>query len=221
MSRRISMGYNLARPQYSLKYIIMMFILFDIVLWFAGVGMLVMNIIFGFEISNIIGLLMGLRGQAKYREFIFGLRIVADDHKYDNKEELRGHLLKQQIRYACIEHDIWMLKSTKNNSIKKKTIKIKRGDKRKMNDKTIIEIMRTVASIWLTLGLGLWDFLFLLGLRFLWIIVIVGIFWILDLFFWLIMENEFGILKEETKPLPVPHTEEIARLKAEIATLST
>ena len=64
-----------------------------------------------------------------------------------------------------------------------------------LKEKTIIEIMRAIAGMWLFLGLGLMDILIYVGLSPLWIIAIVGIFEIIDLFFWLIMENEYGIFR--------------------------
>ena len=66
-----------------------------------------------------------------------------------------------------------------------------------LKEKTIIEIMRAVALIWFNFGFGLLDILIYFGLSPLWIITIISIFEVADLFFWLIMENEYGIFKEE------------------------
>lgn len=218
MSRRENLKYNLIRPQYSLRFIIYMFILFDIVLFFAGVSYAILYVILGFQISNIIGLLIGFRGQAKYREFMFGLRMVADDPKLNDKEDMRGHLLKQQVRYACDELDVWMLKekSTKK-SIKPIKIKKNRGVQLKMNKQAIKELFYWVAGLFLGLGLIMNDILVLLEVRLLWILAFnIGYYFADFLFFWYLW-NFWGIKKEDVKPL-IPLIDDASNIIPEAVT---
>ena len=181
----------LGEKKFSLSTIIWLFILLDISIFFY-VDFIVIFILIITEISWFIGLSLGLRGQGHAKIAMFKLLSIADDPKYDDHEELRGHKLKQQIRHDVLEYDAWWMKK----SIKKKT-KNKRGVTMALKEKTIIEIMRAIALMWVSFGLGLTDILIYFGLSPLWIMAIVGVYYVIDLFFWLIMENEYGIFREE------------------------
>ena len=201
-----SFTYNINQRKYSLKFIIYIFILFDILLSYY-MPFPLLYIIIGWEVSVILGLLIGMRGQARYRELVYDLIAIRKDPRYNNKEELRGFKLARHIDHACIEYDLWY------NENEERKFKLKRKDKKKtkkfggkinMKEKTIIEILRAVAGIWLWLGFGLGDILIFLDIRLFWVVAILGCYWVADLFFWLIMENEFGIFKEDVEVIEIP-----------------
>jgi len=222
---RSRIGYNLNERKYSLKFMIYILILFDLILFSSGVHYQIILNLLGWEGSLIVGLLIGLRGQARYRALMFELQAIANDPKYDNDEDLRGHLLRQQIRYDCVEYDIWMRKqdfkkgkSTQKKN-KKKTKKIKRGVKIKMNEQAIKELLYWVAGLWLGFTGILADVLIMFQLRPLWIIAIVFTVGLGDFLFFWYLKNFWGIEKEDVEPIP-PITRTIPEIEAEIASLN-
>ena len=151
----------------------------------------------GYEATMIFGLLLGLRGQGKFKQVMINLEGIARNKKLSVDE--REHRLVMGVHHHFLELGYLYEERNKEYGLhKKKQKKTKnfRSDKTMaLKEKTIIELMRAIAGMWLFLGLGLMDMLIYFEFSPLWIIAIVGIFEIVDLFFWLIMENEYGIFR--------------------------
>lgn len=133
-----SFTYNINQRKYSLKFIIYIFILFDILLSYY-VSFPILYIIIGWEVSVILGLLIGMRGQARYRELVYDLIAIRKDPRYNSKEELRGFKLARHIDHAMIEYDLWWQKSEARNI--KSNIKNKKlpGKKKRKSSEVIKE----------------------------------------------------------------------------------
>ena len=182
--------------RFSLRNIIYLFILLDIfLLYYVGIKTVIMLV--AYEATMIFGLLLGLRGQGKFKQIMINLEGIARNKKLSVDE--REHRLVMGIHHHFLELGYLYEERNKEYGLhkkKQKKTKNNRGVKSMaLKEKTIIEIMRAIAGMWLFLGLGLMDILIYVGLSPLWIIAIVGIFEIVDLFFWLIMENEYGIFR--------------------------
>ncbi|BDI54975.1 MAG: hypothetical protein QIT40_gp17 [Lokiarchaeia virus VerdaV4] len=213
-----SLRYTFNEDKFNLKTIIYLFILIDFFLAFVVPFIIVISLI-GYEASMIIGLMIGLKGQNKFKVFMFELRGLVDDPKYNKDEDLRGHLLKQKVYHACLEWGIWFEKRLEEYGLDfKKKLKNLMEVIRRMDDFMLKEIMRIVAVLWLTLGLGLLDVLILLNLRPLWLLAFMLAFYAGDFFFWLIMEHYYGIFKENIEPIAIG---KVAVIKGEIAEIET
>lgn len=170
-----------------------------------------------YEASIIIGLMWGLRQQFKYKAMMYDLRSIASnkDLSVDEREhqlvmgvhhyflEL-GHIYEERNRkYGLFGYKS---QSTKNGSSTKKNEKIK--VKNKMVeiiwiDETVWkQIGYTIAGIWLFVGAAILDLLLLFGWRMLWVVMIVGIWYILDGFFVFYIHYIFKLPQPEPKPKP-------------------
>lgn len=184
-------------------------ILFDIILLLSGVQLPTFFTIIGWEMSMFIGLVFGLRGIAQYRETLFELRAIANDSKLDDKEDLRGHLLKQMVREACMEYDIWFLKDQYHKSTTKEINNNKIIQKKVINKKmpikpeAIKQLWYFIAGLFLAFGFALNDFMLVAQLRPLWVITINIAWYGADfLFFWYLYWF-WDIKKEDVTPGPV------------------
>ncbi len=99
------------------------------------------------QITLILGLLVGTRGTHRFKEFMLELRGIAFDPQYDKDESIRGHLLKQQINYACLEYDAWFFAQSdeKQNEI---TNKLKGEPKTLMDEVVKKQIGYSLVGIW-------------------------------------------------------------------------
>jgi len=97
-----SLKYTFTEEKFNLKTIAYLFMLIDLFLYFI-IPLITLISLIGYEISMLIGLMIGLRGQGKFKSFMFELRGLVDDPKYNQDEELRGHLLKQKVYHAYLE----------------------------------------------------------------------------------------------------------------------
>jgi len=209
-----SLRYTFNENKFNLKTIIYLFILIDFFLAFVVPFIIVISLI-GYEASMIIGLMIGLKGQNKFKVFMFELRGLVDDPKYNKDEELRGHLLKQKVYHACLEWGMWFEKRLEEYGLDfKKKLKNLMEVIKRMDDFMLKEIMRFIAGLWAGFGLIFLDILIMFELRPLWITGLVFIFYIGDFFFWLVMEHYYGIFKEEIEPVPIG---KVAVIKGEIA----
>lgn len=123
---RGSLKYNLNESRYNLKTFIYIFIILDVNIYFF-IPIFGFMLIVGNELSLLIGLYLGIRGQGNLKEFVYDLRAIAYDPLYDEHEDVRGHKLKQQINYATLEWDAWFFRKSKSNKKKTKKIKQKKG----------------------------------------------------------------------------------------------
>ena len=184
--------------RFSLRNIIYLFILLDIfLLYYVGIEPVMMLV--AYEATLIFGLLLGLRGQGKFKQIMINLEGIARNKKLSIDE--REHKLVMGVHHHFLELGYLYEERNKEYGLhkkKQKKTKNKRGVKSMaLKEKTIIEIMRAIALMWVSFGLGLTDILIYFGLSPLWIMAIVGVYYVIDLFFWLIMENEYGIFREE------------------------
>ena len=186
------------RNRFNIRTIIYLFILIDLFLiYYVTIKIILMLI--SYEGAIIITLLLGLRGQGRFKEIMTDLEGIARNKKITVDE--REHELVMGVHHYFLELGYLYEERNKEYGLHKKKLKKTKNNRGVKNmalkEQTIIEILRAIAGMWLFLGLGLLDILMYFGLSPLWILAIVGIFEIADLFFWLIMENEYGIFKEE------------------------
>ncbi len=121
--------YNLNQRKYSLKFIIYLFILFDILLLFQAT-LEIFWLVVSWEVMVFFGILIGLRAQRIYKDLFFDLLAIRKNPKYNNKEDLRGFRLVRAIDHATIEHDLWMSEQeAKDHKLKNK---IKKGGGKRM-----------------------------------------------------------------------------------------
>lgn len=202
-----SLKYNFNQKRVSIKFIIYIFLIVDIpmipLLWEHGLDHFAWMILA--QGALVFGLLLGTRGEGRYKEFLYDLRATADDPKYNDKEEMRGHILKQQVRHAVLEFDAWEFKP-KNISIKIKKIKKNKKGGKIMTEKHPLLIWDAVVlkqfGYSLVLMLALFGFalgfvLDMFGLHWILVYLIAGTWEIVDgfLFFYI-----HYIFKIEPKP---------------------
>ena len=109
MSRQ-SFRFGLNQQKYSLKFIIYLFLLLDLVLFF-NFPFAIFRKVLEWEVVLLIGLFLGIRGQARYKQLVMDLFTIRKDPQYDKDEDLRGHALKRLIDHASMEYDIWFSKT--------------------------------------------------------------------------------------------------------------
>lgn len=176
----------------------------------AGLWMPVI-LMFASQISLVLGLLVGLRGQGRYREMMIQLQSIARNR--DLSLEEREARLVANIHHACLElgyiyqerNEEYGLNfnSKKKNNPNRQISKIKTEVNTKLNEIAIRQIFLWVAAIWAGFGLGLADMLVLFELRPAWIAAIMVAWYAADgLFFWYLKEW-WGIKKEDIIPLPI------------------
>ena len=127
MSRE-KIKYNLNEEKFNLKTIISIIVLIDLsFIWYIPTS--IRLIVIGSEISYIIALLQGLRGQSRFRDSLFELRSILIDK--DITHEMRGHRLEQQAYQTLLAYGCWFeedlrrkgfdfKKKRKKNEVKKK-----------------------------------------------------------------------------------------------------
>ena len=202
---RHSLSYNLNQRKYNLKFFIYVFILFDILLA-VYVPFFILWIIIGWEVSVFLGILIGLKGQGRYRELVYELIAIRRDPKYNDKESLRGHKLARHIDNAIIEYDIWFdnygdLHKFKENNSKKiiKNKKKKRGRRLLIWD-DVVEKQAGYALVGILgiLGLGFAYLMALVEWHWIIIFVLAGIWEILDGFLFFYIHYVFNLPAPET-----------------------
>ena len=176
--------------KFSLLTIIYLFILTDLFLFFY-VGLSVIFILVIAQLSWIVGLLLGLKGQGNHKVIMYKLLSIADDPRFDDREELRGHRLKQQIRHDCLEYDFWFI----NKKNKKKTKKLRGG--KKMKPEAIKELLAWLGGCIIAVGLILDDILIIYNVRPLWFIAFNIVYFVGDFLYFWYLKNFWEIKKAE------------------------
>lgn len=211
-----SFKYNVNQRKFSLKFIIYLFILLDLLLFF-NVSFDVFWQLIGWELFTFLGLLIGTRGQVRYRELVYDLIAIRQDPQYNDREELRGFKLARHIDHACIEWDLWYQeqqnkidkKSNKKQKIltvKKKTKKFKEENIMSENEKKTLLIWDE--TVWKQFGYSLvaiWEiampmvayFLSLINWHWVIILFIGGVWEIFGLFVWFYLHYIFKLPTEE------------------------
>jgi len=204
-----SISYNLNQRKYSLKFIIYLFILFDILLFFQAPTEIFWLAV-SWEVMVFFGILIGLRGQRIYKDLFFDLLAIRKNPKYNDKEELRGFRIVRVIDQATIEHDLWMSEQeAKAHKFKKKKIKInnkknKGGEKSKMNQEAIRELFAWIGGWIIAIGLIIDEVLYLLGLSPI-VIIAITIIWVSGdfIYFWYLW-HYWGVKKEDVIAAEIP-----------------
>lgn len=99
-----SLRYTFSEEKFNLKTIVYLFILLDLFLFFEIPFSLFLMVV-GLEGSIIMGLMLGLRGQNKFRRSLVELGVIARNKKLSDLE--RGHRLEQQVYHTLLEYGIW------------------------------------------------------------------------------------------------------------------
>lgn len=195
-----SLNYNLNQTKYSLKFIIYLFIILDILLFF-NVSFALFGQIIGWELSIFIGLAIGLKAQGRYREAVYDMIALRKDPKYNDKEELRGHRLIRLIDRIMIDYDIYLenqnkkyLKSNKKNSGGRFTMKIE----------AIRDLLYWLGGIIIGIGLILDDILIMYSVRPLWFIAFNVIYFSGDFLYFWYLKNYWDIKREGVPPIEPP-----------------
>ena len=207
-----SLRYNLNQRKYSLKFIIYLFILFDILLFFQA-PLHIFWLVIGWESAVFFGILIGLRGQARYREIVEDFIAIRKDPYFNKKEELRGFKMVRHMDHVMIEYDLWMSEQeAKTRNINKKKTKNKiiiKGGKI-MKTEAIKELLAWVGAWIIAGGIVLDEALYLSGISLPWIIAITFL-WISGdfLYFWYLryyweLEREDIPVALIPKPIPIP-----------------
>ena len=157
-----------------------------------------------YQVTIILGLFVGLRGQGRYKAMMIELRSVASNKDFDPDE--RDAILVPLIHHACLELGISAEKRnkeyglfTKNVTKKTKIIKndnnVKRGEKKMIWDEVvwkqfgymIVGVWGFVGVLLLDLLVNLWNFSLLS------IITIEGIWYVVDAFIFFYIHYIFKI----------------------------
>lgn len=230
--------YNVNQRKFSLKFIIYLFVLLDLMLYF-NIPFNIFGQLLMWEIFTFMGLLIGMRGQVRYRELVWDLIAIRNDPQYNDKEELRGFKLARHIDHACIEWDLWYQEqqikiSKKNKKTPGKLIDLPNklpGEKKTKNLGVKKSMSKLIIDevVWKQIGYSLvsvWELfmpviaLILEGLNFHWIIILFlvgawGIFGALVMFYIHYVFNlEQPVVIETHSPELVP--ELISDLTADI-----
>lgn len=190
--------------RFNLKTIVVMFIIVDLFLvptMFQQGLMVNLFYLIIFQVSLLISLMYGLRGQGKYKAMMAELQIIARNLDMDVNE--RDTRLVSLIHHGCLElgfiyeerneqYGLDFGKKIMNGKNKKREKIIKnnkKGGKKKMGKLIIDEIVwkqigYMIVGIWGFLGLALLDLLInSWAWSLLWIVTIQGIWYCLDVFF--------------------------------------
>jgi len=170
------------------------------------VDLIIIIILGGYELSLFIGLLLGLRGQGRFKQIMLNLEGIARNKKLSIDE--REHKLVMGVHHHFLElgylyeerNKQYGLDFTKKN--KKKKTKNKRGVI--MKEEFIKELLYWFAGIWLGFLPIVYDLLWVLELR---PLIILGILIMLatgDALFFAYIKIYWGIEKEDVKPVPPP-----------------
>ena len=182
--------YNVNQRKFSLKFIIYLFLLLDLMLYF-NIPFNIFGQLIGWEIFTFMGLLMGMRGQVRYRELVWDLIAIRNDPQYNDKEELRGFRLARHIDHACIEWDLWHQEQQIKIDKKKKNLPVPGDGKKKHNSvkkKKKKEVKKRMSRliidevVWKQIGyalIGIWG---LFGLVLAYILDIFTFHWVLIIF---------------------------------------
>ena len=196
-----SLKYNVNQRKFSLKFIFYLFVLLDLMLYFS-IPLGIFGQLLIWEIFTFLGLLIGMRGQVRYKELVWDLIAIRQDPQYNDKEELRGFRLARHIDHACIEWDLWYQEQQhKNNNNNKKEVK-NNMSKLIIDEVVWKQIGYTLVGLWGLFGLVLAYILDIFLFHWVLIIFITGAWELLDVFVlfyihYIFIEYEGAILDNE------------------------
>jgi len=201
--------------KFNLKMIMMLFIMLDFFLYPIFNDLNITNQFFYlvlFEVSLLLSLMYGLRGQGRYKQMMVQLQSIALNT--DMTMEEREARLVGLIHHACLElghiyeeRNIKYRLFTKKNEKFKIDKKVKGGKIMKIDEIVWKQIGYSIVGIWGVAGILILDILYTLNLRPLWITAILGVWYILDAFIGFYIHYIFKLealkteIKEEIKAL--------------------
>lgn len=215
-----SLKFVFSEERFNLKSICYIFILIDFFLipyaFFQPILWIILIFIIIEELGMIIGFMLGIRGQGRYRVAMLELRSIARDRKLSTDD--REHLLVQGIHHYCLELgtialernksyglNFFRRKNNSNRQIKvhsnekiKKKLKIMEVKRKLILDETIKrEIGIFLLVIWGAFGLVFLEGLVLLGLSVGWITCLTVIWYGADVLVAFIIYHFFKVKKED------------------------
>ena len=211
----ITMKAAVKDPKYNLKMICGLFLLLDLFLLPIVIEGNLWTMLFYFiiyQVSLLVALIYGLRGQGKYREWMLELGMIARNLGLDRDE--RDTRLISLINHACLELGFIAEQRNKEYGIDNFTKKIftKKTKKKKLKVKKKMEIVwideivwkqigYALVGIWGFLGIGILEWIHALGFSAFWIIALVGMWYVIDALvaFWL--HYVFKLPQIEAQPL--------------------
>ena len=204
-----SVKFVLKEDKFNLKTIIYFFTLIDLSLIPFGVYQALWYLLI-YQATIIVSLMVGLRGQGKYKQAMGELQSISRDKSLTVDE--REHMLVQGIHHYCMELGTIYLERNKtyginlfnkklknNNLVTKKTKKMEVKRKLKIDEIVWKQIGYTIVGVWGFLGVALLDLL--LSLSFvspLWLITITGIWYCVDALILFYIHYVFNIEPIET-----------------------
>lgn len=195
----------LKEDRFNLKTIIYFFLLIDLflvpfglwsVLWYLAI----------YQATIVVSLMVGLKGQGRYKQAMGELQSIARDKSLTIDE--REHMLVQGIHHYCLElGTIYLERNKKYGLLFRKIRNLEKEEKvtKKTKNKEVKKRMiwdeivwkqfgYMIVGIWGFLGIGLFDVLInFLVLSMLWVWVITGIWYCLDVFIFFYIHYVFNI----------------------------
>ena len=206
-------------PKYNLKMILGLFLLLDLFLLPIIMENHLWPTLFYFaiyQVSLLVALMYGLRGQGKYKEMMFQLATVARNLDMDINE--RDTKLVSLIHHACLELGYIYEERNKeygiNHFTKKKQLITKKtiiiNNKKKVKNQMEItwidetvwkQVGYAIVAMWGFLGFVMLEWLHTLGFSAFWIIALVGIWYVIDTFVLFYIHYVFKLPQPEAKPI--------------------
>ena len=158
--------------QFNIKTIVIIFSLLDLFLLPVVLDNLaILKDFFYFiiyQVTIILGLFVGLRGQGRYKAMMIELRAVASNKDFDSDE--RDAILVPLIHHACLElgvsaekrnEEYGLFKSKKNNKTRPSIFQSNSGPEKKTKNKEVKKRMIWDDIVWKQFGyliVGVWGF---------------------------------------------------------------
>ncbi len=203
--------------KFNLKTIAVLFILVDlsIVSIFIGLNIMVQFLyLLLYQVSLIFALMVGLRGQGKYKAMMLSLQSIARNRDLSIDE--REKRLVNGIHHHCLElgyiyeerneeYGLFKFNHKKKEEVPKKTKNLG-GRKRMIWDEVVWkQFGYMIVGIWGLFGFVLWLFLDTLGLHWALIIFLAGAWEFIDVFILFYIHYVFKI-EPEVATLETPYT---------------
>ena len=207
-----SLRFVFGEERFNLKSICYIFILIDLFLipytFIAPILWIILLFMVIEEVSMILGFMLGIRGQGRYRAAMLELQSIARDRKLTIDE--REHLLVQGVHHYCLElgtianernkaYDLNFFKKKTNNPNNKPNNKTEVIKKVILDDTIKREIGIFLLFVWAAFGLVFLEGLVLLGLSVMWTGCLTAIWYAADGFVLAIIYHFYKVKKEDIK----------------------
>jgi len=211
----ITMKAAVKDPKYNLKMICGLFLLLDLFLLPIVIEGNLWTMLFYFiiyQVSLLVALIYGLRGQGKYREWMLELGMIARNLGLDRDE--RDTRLISLINHACLElgfiaeqrNKEYGINNFNKKQVTKKTKKNNLKVKKKMEIVWLDEVVwkqigYALVGIWGFLGVGILEWIHALGISVFWIITLIGTWYVCDALVLFYIHYVFKLPQIEAKPI--------------------